>query len=1213
MSVLALQRHAGNAAVAALLQGKARAGDQYAIKHIDAAVVEARKGEPELDTLEKGLKAAKAAGVAVDIDGADRKPPASALAVTRTGFGPAAVAPKKPVPPPKPTPAKSPMAKAGRGKLPGAAPGRGTAAAGVSPAAATGPGLGSAATAAAASLAAVDPHAAPVPPSRLAPDQDPAFRAVTGVTRGVAAAKRAHPPAVLKAKEAQDAALAPADDVQSQANAAKVDTMDAQPPGTFDKKAFIAAVKSAIEAKSPKTLEEADEHKESGKAGEVKGEVSGLVGAGTKQQGAAIESATDAPPDASKAVPKQVTPMTPEQAGAAPAVPAEGAAPKPVPAAQVNLAAGKHQANRELGDADVTEEQLAKSNEPEFTGALAAKQEAAQHADAAPGQFRAQEATTIAGAKAVATTQTQAAVAGMQESKVAALAKVTGQKAATKSADEAKRAEVSAHIQGLYAATETEVKKTLDGIDPKVEKEFGSGEQGARAQFESYVDQKMAAYKADRYSGWLGGYRWVRDKVVGMPSTVNEFFEAGREIYLKAMDGVISRVADIVGTELSAAKNRIAKGKADIAAYVKTLGPGLARVGAEAAEKVGDQFAKLESDVDDKQSGLVDSLATKYVEARKGLDDRIEQLQEENKGLVDKAIGAIKGVIETILKLKDMLLNVLARAAGAIGKIIKDPIGFLGNFVNAVKTGIVNFGTNILDHLKKGLQAWLFGALSEGGIELPEKWDLKGVVQLVLSILGLTWARVRARIVAKIGEPAMSFVEKGFEVVKILVTEGLGGLWKWVVEKVGDIKEMVMSQIKELVVTQIVKAGITWLISMLNPAGAFVKACKMIYDVVMFFVEKAAQIKEFVDAVLDSVESIAAGGVGAVAAKIEATLGKLVPVLIGFLASLLGLAGIGDKIKKILEMIQKPVMQVVDWVVGKAVAFGRKFKAFAKKVGGKVKAGAKKLTAKVRKKLGIKEKTPEQIAKDKQDRLDKGVAAGVAAANRFADRPVAGKLLSPVLTAIRLRYRMASLTLVAEGDTWSVAGEVNPTTKKPTKAKVNKGDESKWVGNIAPHTSQPSPRPGLWSEHVIPRGYVDAVLRVSKFKKTTKAEYNSMHTILTYREARTWKDFAKAGFGASTDLSLIPAVKSRIDKPRLAGAVRFADSPEIAKRAFDKLAYGAIQRTARAVQKEHDKNAASRSANGTPAPVTPDEAAIRSAAQQQLQVIEAIFASRRGT
>ena len=39
----------------------------------------------------------------------------------------------------------------------------------------------------------------------------------------------------------------PSDDVAGQAKAAKVDTMDAQQAGSFDKKAFIAAVKTAIE------------------------------------------------------------------------------------------------------------------------------------------------------------------------------------------------------------------------------------------------------------------------------------------------------------------------------------------------------------------------------------------------------------------------------------------------------------------------------------------------------------------------------------------------------------------------------------------------------------------------------------------------------------------------------------------------------------------------------------------------------------------------------------------------------------------------------------------------------------------------------------------------------------------------------------------------------------------------------------------------------
>ena len=135
----------------------------------------------------------------------------------------------------------------------------------------------------------------------------------------------------------------------------------------------------------------------------------------------------------------------------------------------------------------------------------------------------------------------------MQGAKGAALAKLVADKGKTKSKDEAKRAEVTAKVQSIYAKTEKDVGEILEAIDPKVEKEFETGEKNARADFESYVSAKMSAYKKDRYSGWLGGYRWLRDKLAGMPSKVNEFYEAGREFYLKQMDGVITRVANIVG------------------------------------------------------------------------------------------------------------------------------------------------------------------------------------------------------------------------------------------------------------------------------------------------------------------------------------------------------------------------------------------------------------------------------------------------------------------------------------------------------------------------------------------------------------------------------------------------------------------------------------------------------------------------------------------
>ena len=184
--------------------------------------------------------------------------------------------------------------------------------------------------------------------------------------------------------------------------------------------------------------------------------------------------------------------MAPEQPGQAPPVAAAGAAPKPAPAEQLNLAAGPHEANQEMAQGEVTEQQLAQSNEPQFEQALADKQAAAAHAQTAPAQFRQQEQQVVAQHKADASAQTAAGVAGMQSSKGAALAALVAAKGKTKTKDEAKRAEVTTKIQGIFAATEKDVKAILDGLDPKVDAAFTQGEAAARQAFETYVDAQDA-------------------------------------------------------------------------------------------------------------------------------------------------------------------------------------------------------------------------------------------------------------------------------------------------------------------------------------------------------------------------------------------------------------------------------------------------------------------------------------------------------------------------------------------------------------------------------------------------------------------------------------------------------------------------------------------------------------------------------------------------
>ncbi len=879
-------------------------------------------------------------------------------------------------------------------------------------------------------LAAGAAPAAPVRPVGVKPDDDPRFLAVKGRIAGESGRLAVHPRPAAEARKAQEAAVAPADDKESQAKAARVDDMAAARPVGFDKAGFIAAVRQAVAAQAPRNLDEADHFAGSGRAAAVKEQVTGRVTEGKRNSAREIADRTAQPPDQSVARDKPVTPLRDPTPTRARPVGAGSGMPGPAPAEQTDLSGPVRETDATMASAGVTEQQLAESNEPQFTDALAAKKEGERHSADAPAQLRAAEARTLNGARQQAGSTGAAGVAAMAHAKNQASTRVAAGKNASKARDEAARAQISAHIRGVFDATKRDVDTILAGLDAGVASRFDTGEKAARDAFTADHKARMERYKDERYSGLRGKARWAGDLFTGLPAEANQIFVQSKALYESRMLQVISGIADFIGAELTRAKSRIAAGRAEIKRYVAAQPRELRTVAQEAAQGFAAQFDGLESEVDSKRDALVDDLASRYVEARNAVDDEIKTMQDENKGLWAKAKEAVAGAVETILKLKDMLLGVLARAAGAIDKIIRDPIGFLGNFVTAVKTGITNFAANIGEHLKKGLQGWLLGSLAEAGIELPEKFDLKGIVQLVLSLLGLTWANIRARIVRVIPEPVMAVLEKTVDFIQVIQAEGIGGLWKLIVDKVGDLKDMVMAQIEDFVVTRIVKAGITWLISLLNPAAAFIKACKMIYDVVMFFVEKASQIKEFVDSVLDSVESIASGGVGAVAGYIERTLSRTLPLVLGFLGNLLGLGGISDQIKKILQTVQRPVMSVVDKLIAGAVKVG---KGLMGKVGSAIRG------------KDDKDESPEA----KKLRLDTGMQAAVGAVNRFAGRPVAEKLLKPLLIGIKLRYRFRELELVPAGGRWAVKGAVNPEDQQVTDAKVSQVDRDEVKKAIA--------------------------------------------------------------------------------------------------------------------------------------------------------------------
>jgi len=753
------------------------------------------------------------------------------------------------------------------------------------------------------------------------PKSDPHFQAMTGRVKQASTKLKSHAPAAAKANEAQAAAVSPPAELKGRASAAQAAAIDQTQPKPFDRASFIDALMKKIASIAPKTLSEADDFKESGKVASVKGDLSKQADASKTQAQGDIPGKVQQAPDPSGIPPKPVTPLPATDAGPPPPnVNAAAAVPQPAPDSEVSLKAGSDSLDHQMAAANVTEKQLTNSNEPAFQQAADAKSAAQADAVKEPQAFRQGEKATIGQASTDAQATAVKQLQTMHGSRGQVLDKVAGHQSETKTQDEQARADVAQKIQSLYDAAKTNTENRLKQIDTDVDAAFEKGATEAQTAFDNEVDTRMTRYKDDRYGGFGGGLLWAKDKLLGMPDEVNAFYEEARQNYIQRMTGVLNVVAGIVETGLNEAKAFVAEGRKSIDDYLTTLPKSLQAVGKEAAQGIQAKFDELEHSVDDKQGALIDSLAQKYTEKLQQIDDKIAAMKQANAGLVDAAISAVAGVIKTIINLKNMLLNVLAKASAAIDLIIADPIGFLGNLVAAVKKGFMGFVGKIGMYIEQGLIGWLFGALAEAGIEMPKSFDLKGIIGLILQVLGLTYANIRARAVKILGPKVVEALETGAEIFKTLITEGPAGLWKWIKDKVSALKDAAISSIKDFVISKVITAGVTWILSLLNPASAFIKACKAIYDVVMFFVERGAQIMALVNAILDSIISIAKGDIAGAAAYVESVLAKSVPVVISFLASLLGLGGISEKIKAILEKIREPINAAIDWVINLAVS-----------------------------------------------------------------------------------------------------------------------------------------------------------------------------------------------------------------------------------------------------------------------------------------------------
>lgn len=419
-------------------------------------------------------------------------------------------------------------------------------------------------------------------------------------------------------------------------------------------------------------------------------------------------------------------------------------------------------------------------------------------------------------------------------------------------------------------------------------------------------------------------------------------------------------------------------------------------------------------------TGFVRRIPWLFVEA-------LESLQIEDLVQLPRAFARVAGIFsgffrefvswagEAVWNLLEIIFSVVApgvmvylkRARAAFQTILRNPIGFLRNLINAGKLGFNQFLTRFLSHLRTSLIGWLTGTLGSTGVYIPQAFSLVEIVKFILSVLGLTWQNIRAKLVRAVGETAVRAMETGFDIVVTLVREGPAAAWQKIVESLSNLRDMVIEQVMTFVRDRIVQRAIASLLSLLSPVGAFIQAIIGIYNTVMFFVERLRQIAQVAASFIDAISAIANGVLTQAANRVEQTMAGMLTLVISFLARIAGLGNVSEAITNILNRVRAPIDRALDRVVAWIVEQARRLGRFIAQAG---------------------------VPQDPNERLRLGMEAAVGAANRFAGRPVGRAVLSPLLEAIRVRYGFRVLELVPQGRTWGVRGQINPEAIAFTRA-----------------------------------------------------------------------------------------------------------------------------------------------------------------------------------
>ncbi len=181
-----------------------------------------------------------------------------------------------------------------------------------------------------------------------------------------------------------------------------------------------------------------------------------------------------------------------------------------------------------------------------------------------------------------------------------------------------------------------------------------------------------------------------------------------------------------------------------------------------------------------------------------------------------------------------------------------------------------------------------------------------------------------------------------------------------------------------------------------------------IKDIIVFFVESAIML---IPAITDAILALARGDIAGVAKAMEFGLAKLISLVIGLFARLIGLNGLSKRVGKIFKKIRKRIDKAISKLLRKA------------------RKAARKLFRKKKKKKGGKDQTKEDPRTEKEKKTDLQNAKKKAQ-QLLEDPDKSPKEVKKGLPKIKKDYDLTKINLVDKGDgIYFVSLKVNPEDK----------------------------------------------------------------------------------------------------------------------------------------------------------------------------------------